>query len=162
MAERQQRRALLELRRAAVGVREHPERAQLLLDEEGDVVAAHPPAEALRDDIRDRLDVALAVTRLGDQVEQLRELDDLAVGAARQQRRLPEARVLELPDQLDAVRELGRLRDGRRGGDVSLEAHRRRSMPARYWPVSSPCSIVEVWSASALALPSMFWTMTES
>ena len=89
VAQGEQRRTLVELRRAAVGQREHPQRTQLLLDEELDVLAAHPLAVRLGDGVRDRLGVALPVARLGDEVEQPGELDDLAVGAASEMRGRP-------------------------------------------------------------------------
>ena len=115
--ERQQRRALLELRRAAVRGREHAQRPQLLVDQELDVVAGDAPAVLLGHDVGDRLDVALPVGRLGHQVQELRELHDLAVGAAREVRGDLEARALELADQLDPV--------GALHGDGFRRAHRR-------------------------------------
>src|SRR5205823_5937886 len=51
---------------------------------------------------------------LGDEVEELRELDHLAVGAAGDVRRILETRVLVDPDQLDALREGGGPRRGNR------------------------------------------------
>jgi hypothetical protein len=63
---------------------------------------------------------ALPVDRLRDEVEQHRHLDHLAVAAARDVRRVLEARALVLADQLDALGELRRAlgigRRGREGG----------------------------------------------
>ena len=104
-------------RGAAVGAREHAQRPQLLVDQEPHVVARDAPAVLLAHDVGDRLDVALAVARLGHQVEELRELHDLAVGAAREVRGDFETRALELADQLDPV--------GALHGDGFRRAHRR-------------------------------------
>jgi hypothetical protein len=115
--EREQRHALLQPRRAAVGVREHAQRPQLLVDQELDVVAGDAAAVLLAHEVGDRVDVAPSVARLGHEVEQLRELDDLPVRAACEVRGDLEARALELADQLDPVSALH--------GDGFRRAHRR-------------------------------------
>ena len=127
MAEREQRLALGQLRRRPVGLREHAERAQLLLGELADVRRADAAPELLGDDGGDLLGVAAAVAARRDVVQQRGQLDHLPVAAAGQQRRLAEPGVLELADQLDAVGECedltgpggGRGRCGGGGGHVA-------------------------------------------
>ena len=164
MTQREQRRALVELGRAAVGGREHAERAQLLLDEELDVLPAHAASVALADNVGDRLGSRWPSQASATRKSSGGELDDLAVGAAGEQRGLLEARALELADQLDALCEprRGRLRSGAAAAAMSSVVLIAAAGSARYEPDSSPCSIEEVWSASAWALPSMFCTITES
>jgi hypothetical protein len=65
----------------------------------------------------------LPVCGFGDHVKERRELDDLAVRAARDVGRLFEARALVLPDQLDSVGEL-RLLAGGAVGRRSLVGYR--------------------------------------
>jgi hypothetical protein len=107
----------VDLRARAVGGGEDPERAQLLVGEHLDHVAGHAAADRVTERVGDRVEVAVAVDPLGQLVEQLRELDHLTVRAPDDVRRLLEARVLVLADELDAVgKARRRLRRGRRGG----------------------------------------------
>ena len=90
---------------------------------------------------------------------------DLAVRATGEVRRLLEARALVLADQLDAVvraAATGGCAGGAGAAAMSSVVLIAAAGSARYEPDSSPCSIEEVWSASAWALPSMFCTITES
>ncbi len=129
--QRQERIGLAQARARAVGGGEHAERPQLLLDEEADVVGADAAPEALGHDVGDLRLVALAVGGLGDEVQQLGELDDLPVRAAGEVRRVLEPRVLELAEQLDALGEARRERAWRalpaRAGMASLGGHERRA-----------------------------------
>jgi hypothetical protein len=68
-----------------------------------DVVRAHPALDRLADCSGNLLIRTLPIGKLGNRVEERRELDDLAVRAPRDVRGLFEARALILPDQLDAV-----------------------------------------------------------
>ena len=86
--QREQRVRPLERGARPVGGGKHAERAQLLLDEEPDVVGADLAADVVRDGLGDRAVVALPVGGLGDAVEQLGELERLPVGAAGEVRRL--------------------------------------------------------------------------
>jgi hypothetical protein len=84
-----------------IGVREDAERTQSLLDEEGDVLRREENAQPRLDRIGERGVVSAAVRRLRDRVEQLRELDDLAVMAPEQIGRILEAGILVAADELD-------------------------------------------------------------
>ena len=85
-----------------------PERAQLLLDQELDVAGADLAAEPLGHGGGDLGVVAPAVGLAGHEVEQVGELDHLAVGAAGDVGSLLEAGALVLADQLDALGQPGR------------------------------------------------------
>ena len=89
--QRRDRLALVERRRAAVAQGEDAERPQLALGDEGDLVGADRPAAPGAHVMGDRVDVAPAVGGVGYGVEQLGQLDDLAVRAPRDEGRVPEA-----------------------------------------------------------------------
>jgi hypothetical protein len=63
--------------------------------------------ELFRDALADLLVAAPAIDALRDEIQQLRQLDDLAVCAPDDERRLFVPRPLELPDELDPAREPG-------------------------------------------------------
>jgi hypothetical protein len=134
--EGQQRVELAQRRARAVGRRHEPQRAQLALDEELDVVRADRAAEAPADVLRHGRLVTTAVGRLGHEVQQPAELDDLAVGAPREVRRLLEARALELAEELHSLGEsrgrgLSRRRLGGRVGRGHADGPFRRPGRAR-------------------------------
>src|SRR5207302_11371357 len=98
--EREERIDLPKLGARAVGLGDHDERAELLLDEEADVVAREPALEAPAHAGADLVEAPPPVGLFGHHVEELRELDDLAVLATGDVGRLLEARALVDPDQL--------------------------------------------------------------
>jgi hypothetical protein len=143
--QRQQRVDLAQLRARAVGRGHNAERAQLLVDQQLDGGAVDAAAEGLADAAADLLGVTPAVRLLGHHVEQVRQLDHLAVGAADDPGRGLEAGVLVLADELHAVGEPrrrcgGRLGAGRgrgRGGGHGDDAREGR-------PVAAPRSRMRV------------------
>ena len=100
--ERQHRVGLLELGARPVGLGDDAERPELLLDQDLNVVRTDRAAELLGHALGDRRVVATAVDLLGDEVEETRHLNGLAVGAAGDVGRLLEAGLLVLADQLDS------------------------------------------------------------
>ena len=65
-----------------------PERAELVLEEEQDVLGRDGAADGRADARRDGLQARGAVERSRDRIEELRQLDDPSVGAADEPRRL--------------------------------------------------------------------------
>ena len=108
--QRQQRIGLLKLRLGAVRRRDHAQRLESLLDELAVIVRAHAALDRLADRGGDLLVRPLSVGELGDQVEERRKLDHLAVGAAHDVGRLLEPRPLVLADEVDTAREARLLR----------------------------------------------------
>ena len=101
--------------------REHAERTQLLLREHLHLLAVEPAAELLGDALRNLVIAAPSVRVLRDEIEQLRHLHHLAVGATRDVRRILETRALVLADQLDPVGQPRRFAVTRRSGSLGLE-----------------------------------------
>ena len=80
------------------------------IDELADVVGAHSALDRLAHSGGNLLIRAVAVRELSDEIQQRRELHDLAVGAPSEVRGFLEARVLVLADQVDAVGATGLFR----------------------------------------------------
>jgi hypothetical protein len=90
---------------------------EALVDELAHIVRADAALDRLADCSGDLFVVARAVRQFGDEVEERRELDDLAVGTPNDVGSFFEAGALVLPDQLDVfgeLRFLGRRSLGRR------------------------------------------------
>jgi len=96
------------LRLLALGSGDDAERTELLLDEHLRVVRRELFSELLGNALRDLVVAPLPVDLLGDEVQEVRHLDHLAVRAARDVRRILVTGVLVAADQFDAVRELRR------------------------------------------------------
>ena len=101
--ERQQRVRAPDLGLRAVGAPEQAERPQVAVDQRRDVGGAHVPAQPTPDHLGDLGAAAAAVDGVEDQVQQGRELQDLAIRPPDERGRLPIARSHHLADELDAV-----------------------------------------------------------
>ena len=133
-AEREQRVDLLHLGGHAVALGDQAEAAQLPVEEHLDHLGVDAALDAVTQRLRDLGGVAPAVDLLGERVEDGRELDDLPVLAAREVRRLLEARVLVAPDELDLARQarnVERLRSRRAAQRLSRAVRLRPGSVAR-------------------------------
>ena len=86
----------------ATGRREHPERPELLLHQDPNVIGADGAPELLAHPPSDLIEVLLSIGFGGDQVEQSGELDDLAIGSAGEVNLFLKSRALVLADKLGA------------------------------------------------------------